>query len=217
MSAPAHYSRFCPHCGANMSVVMRICPVCHKANTAPTADAESSGVQPGWIAGGIGGLVVLVLLGNALSGGKQLDQADSSDDSSQPEITQTVRTTTGTTPVDTPETAPQQQAPEPEAPAPSTASSQGSVDDLDVQNLGDEAGIDGGSMMGYVKGTVVNKGNHNFAYVQVEINLYDSSGNQLGSTMANVNNLEPLGRWNFKAAVAEEHVARYKVVNITGW
>ncbi|MGE5590998.1 MAG: FxLYD domain-containing protein [Bacillota bacterium] len=53
--------------------------------------------------------------------------------------------------------------------------------------------------MRYVTGTVKNNSNKKYSYAQVEINLYDKDGNQVGSTLANINNLEPGGTWKFKA------------------
>lgn len=69
----------------------------------------------------------------------------------------------------------------------------------------------------YVAGTVVNTGKKTYGYVQVEINLYDEQGNQVGSTLANVNNLEPGGRWKFEAIVMEDNASRFKVKGVTGF
>lgn len=41
-AAPSHYSRFCPHCSAAMSISMQYCPVCRKKNTAPAAPPPAS-------------------------------------------------------------------------------------------------------------------------------------------------------------------------------
>lgn len=68
-----------------------------------------------------------------------------------------------------------------------------------------------------IKGTVRNNTKKQYGYVQVEINLYDGSGAQVGSTLANVNNLEPLGIWHFEAVVAEESARRFKVKDVTGF
>jgi hypothetical protein len=70
----------------------------------------------------------------------------------------------------------------------------------------------------YVVGTVKNNTSKQYSYVQVEINLYDESGAQIGSTLANTNNLEAGGTWKFKAVVLEDkNVKQYKVKNITGF
>lgn len=98
-----------------------------------------------------------------------------------------------------------------------TAASDNPVNDLVVNNLSDTPGAMGGSEMGSITGTITNNSDHLFSYVQVEINLYDSGGNQVGSSMDNVNNLEPHGRWNFSAIITADHVDSYKIVNISGW
>ena len=67
-----------------------------------------------------------------------------------------------------------------------------------------------------VTGVVRNNSNQTLSYVQVEINLYDGQGTQLGSTLANTNNLEPGGRWKFEAQVIDDGVQRYKIVDVVG-
>ena len=69
----------------------------------------------------------------------------------------------------------------------------------------------------YVVGTVKNNTNKNYSYAQVSINLYDKSGTQVGSTLANINNLEPNGTWKFKAVALENTAAKYQIKEVTGW
>ena len=69
----------------------------------------------------------------------------------------------------------------------------------------------------YIVGSVKNNGAKTYSYVQVTINLYDNSGAQVGSTLANVNNLEPGGTWKFKAYWTEKDGTSYKIKEITGW
>lgn len=69
----------------------------------------------------------------------------------------------------------------------------------------------------YIVGSVKNNGAKTYSYVQVTINLYDNSGAQVGSTLANVNNLEPGGTWKFKAYWIEKDATNYKIKEITGW
>lgn len=69
----------------------------------------------------------------------------------------------------------------------------------------------------YVTGTIKNNTNKEYAYVQVTFNLYDSDGAQIGTAMANINNLEPNATWKFKALGVTEEVASYKLAEITGW
>ncbi|OBR90730.1 hypothetical protein CLRAG_33780 [Clostridium ragsdalei P11] len=68
---------------------------------------------------------------------------------------------------------------------------------------------------GHVCGTIKNLSNDSYSYVEVDINLYDASGNQVESTLANINNLEGNTSWNFKAPVInQDRVSKYKVVGI---
>jgi len=69
----------------------------------------------------------------------------------------------------------------------------------------------------YVTGSIKNNTNKQYSYVQVTFNLYDANGAQLGTAMANINNLEANGTWKFKALGVTEEVASYKLSEITGW
>lgn len=68
-----------------------------------------------------------------------------------------------------------------------------------------------------VVGTIRNNTSRTYGYVQVEINLYDDSGAQVGSTLANANNLEPGGSWKFSAPIIEDSATKFKVAGITGF
>ena len=52
---------------------------------------------------------------------------------------------------------------------------------------------------------------------EVEINLYDKEGVQIGSTLANANHLEPNGKWRFKAVVLEGSAATAKLKGVTAF
>ncbi len=69
----------------------------------------------------------------------------------------------------------------------------------------------------YIVGTIKNNSDKEFSYAQVEINIYDKSGAQVGSTLANTNNLESNGIWKFKAPIIEDNAASYKIKDITGY
>ena len=69
----------------------------------------------------------------------------------------------------------------------------------------------------YVVGIIKSNVNKQFSYAQVTINEYDSSGIQVGSTLANVNNLEPYGTWKFKAPILEESAEDFKVMKFTAF
>ncbi len=68
----------------------------------------------------------------------------------------------------------------------------------------------------YIVGKVKNNTNKQYGYVQVEVNLYDADGDQVGSAMDNTNNLEPGGSWKFKAITLEEFDS-YKIKDVSGW
>lgn len=70
---------------------------------------------------------------------------------------------------------------------------------------------------GKIVGTVTNGGRKQFSYVQLEFNLYDESGAQVGSTLANVNNLEPGGTWRFEAPVLESRATQARLKGITSF
>ena len=69
----------------------------------------------------------------------------------------------------------------------------------------------------YVTGTIMNNTNRQYSYVQVTFNLYVEDGAQIGTAMANVNNLEANGTWKFRAPGLTQEVASYKLMEITGW
>lgn len=70
----------------------------------------------------------------------------------------------------------------------------------------------------YIEGEIKNNTNKQYSYVQVTFNLYDSKGNQLGTALANINNLDPNATWKYKAiGLTTEKVTSYKLVEITGW
>lgn len=68
-----------------------------------------------------------------------------------------------------------------------------------------------------IRGTIRNNTSRQYSYVQVEINLYDDAGNQLGSTLANCNNLEAGGTWKFEAPILYESSTKYKITDVTGF
>ncbi|MCL6575147.1 FxLYD domain-containing protein [Kyrpidia sp.] len=98
----------------------------------------------------------------------------------------------------------------PPAPAPKPEKPKPELEVVEVHQEGD-------GYVQYAAGTVKNNSNRKYGYVQVEINLYDGDGNQVGSTLANANNLEPGATWKFRAPVFEDNVKQFKVVDITGF
>jgi hypothetical protein len=70
---------------------------------------------------------------------------------------------------------------------------------------------------GYVIGEVRNNTNKQYDYAQIDINLYDSQGVQVGSTFANITDLEPKGTWKFKAPFFENEAVKCKVKSLWGY
>lgn len=69
----------------------------------------------------------------------------------------------------------------------------------------------------FISGSLINNTGKEYAYVEVEFNLYDDSGNNVGSTFTNMNNLMPHGTWNFEAIVIEDKVTEAKLKQVTGF
>lgn len=68
----------------------------------------------------------------------------------------------------------------------------------------------------YITGTVKNNTSKKFNFVQIDINLYDQAGNQVGNTSANTNNFEGNSKWKFKAPVLQNNIKTYKIMGVTG-
>lgn len=70
----------------------------------------------------------------------------------------------------------------------------------------------------YIEGTIENKSDKEYSYVQVTFNLFDAEGNQLGTAVANINNLQPNASWKYKAiGLTTQKVERFELQEITGW
>jgi hypothetical protein len=63
----------------------------------------------------------------------------------------------------------------------------------------------------------VNRRGVKLMYAQITFNLYDSSGAQVGSAIANINGLEAGGRWNFKASTFGTDFKKYKFSELSGF
>jgi len=68
--------------------------------------------------------------------------------------------------------------------------------------------------IGYISGKIKNNTDEQLSYLEVDINLYDKDGVQVGDTMDIVQNLGARGTWEFKAPVLEGNVAKYEIVSI---
>lgn len=68
----------------------------------------------------------------------------------------------------------------------------------------------------YIVGTVINKSKKTYKTITIEFKLYDSSGAVIGEALDTIEDLGPEEKWNFKAIVLEENVAKIilKRINI---
>lgn len=69
----------------------------------------------------------------------------------------------------------------------------------------------------YEMGQIKNVSDDTYGYVQVEIRLLDDSGAVVGSSMANVNGLEPGEVWKFRAALMEKRATQIQIKDVMGF
>ena len=71
----------------------------------------------------------------------------------------------------------------------------------------------------YITGTLTNNTDKQVSYIQVEYNLYDADGAQVGTALANTNNLQAGGVWKYEAVgtASPDEVASYELMNVTGF
>ena len=65
-----------------------------------------------------------------------------------------------------------------------------------------------------VCGLIVNDSKKDFIHVIIHINLYDESDVQVESTLAVVEDLQPNGKYRFKAPVVDQESVKYKITSI---
>lgn len=70
---------------------------------------------------------------------------------------------------------------------------------------------------GKIVGTLKNTTGRSYGYVQIEFGLFDHEGNTVGSTLANINNLDPDSTWKFEAPVFKAGATEAQVKNITSF
>lgn len=99
--------------------------------------------------------------------------------------------------------------------------SSGNKPELEI--TGTKMSVDYNEYLGYsavIKGTVKNSSNKNYSYASVEFSVYDAAGNNLGTAIANINNLSKGDTWNFEAHLLSYPSSRpvsFKLVEITVW
>lgn len=83
-----------------------------------------------------------------------------------------------------------------------------------------EEQLDGSNQFAtYITGKLTNNTESEVSYIQVEYNLYDAEGAQVGTALANTNNLQPGGVWKFEAigTASPDEVASFELIDVTGF
>ncbi len=71
-----------------------------------------------------------------------------------------------------------------------------------------------------ITGVAKNVTSRNFSYASVEFSVYDANGNNLGTALANINNLSSGDTWRFEATLFDfpsTRPATFKLVEIVAW
>lgn len=71
-----------------------------------------------------------------------------------------------------------------------------------------------------IRGTAKNISKRNYSYASVEFSVYDVDGNNLGTALANINNLGKEETWRFEAillATPKSKPISFKLVDVTAW
>ncbi len=70
-----------------------------------------------------------------------------------------------------------------------------------------------------ITGILTNNSDSDKDYIQVEYVLYDADGNQIGTALANTNNLKAGGTWKYEATSFKtpEEVASWERAEVTGF
>lgn len=97
-------------------------------------------------------------------------------------------------------------------------SSSAAASSSDKYSITDETVDDSGYYF-KLDGTFTNLTNKQITYVQVTYTLYDADGAQIGTALANTNNLDANGTWKFEAVstVQPSEVDSYKLSKVSGF
>lgn len=98
-------------------------------------------------------------------------------------------------------------------------SEQQSAEQTEPYTISDEQLDTSNGFAVYINGTLTNNTENEVNYIQVEYNLYDADGAQVGTALANTNNLKAGGTWKFEAVgtASPDEVASYERVDVTGF
>ena len=98
--------------------------------------------------------------------------------------------------------------------APSSSMQSSWKDQFSITDLGWKRGEFGNL---FVIGKLTNRTDSSFSYIQIEINCLDETGAIVGSTLANLNNLEPHETWKFEAIITDERTKRFRIKGVTAF
>lgn len=143
-------------------------------------------------------LVVLIALGAIFGGGKSSDTVSSSSGSDEGKVS-----------VESTEAEPE--ATEEEAAKKEEPQEKYTVTDEELDTSNPYSAV--------IRGILTNNTDRDYSYLQVEYILYDADGNQIGSALANVNNLKAGGSWKFEAATLKspDEIAAFELADVTGF
>ena len=69
----------------------------------------------------------------------------------------------------------------------------------------------------YIVGTIKNNSGMEKGYIEVTFTLYDADGNNIGTALANTNNLKDGGTWKFEAIALENDVKSFELDEVSGF
>ena len=69
----------------------------------------------------------------------------------------------------------------------------------------------------YIVGTIKNNSGMEKGYIEVTFTLYDANGNNIGTALANTNNLKDGGTWKFEAIALENDVKSFELDEVSGF
>ena len=69
----------------------------------------------------------------------------------------------------------------------------------------------------YATGSIKNRGEHEFSYLTLKIDLLDKNGKLVGNAADGVQNLRPGQMWNFEIGISSGEGVTAKIGEIKGW
>jgi len=69
----------------------------------------------------------------------------------------------------------------------------------------------------FITGTIKNTSSKVIDYVEIDFAIFDKEGNQVGTTLANITNLQPGATWKFKAPILNRDAFEVQMLKIIAW